>query len=81
MIEIPYWWDGKKPSLMATIHKFRPDLIKDPGIGTAISYAYPAKLQQLQRRPGNFINSLKYEEVPPKIVAKEWNRDIDVIGW
>lgn len=27
LIEIPYWWDCTKDSLLATIHKFRPDLI------------------------------------------------------
>src|SRR5262249_32758999 len=27
LIEIPYWWDNQKASLLATIHKFRPDLV------------------------------------------------------
>ena len=27
LIEVPYWWDFKKASLMATIHQYRPDLI------------------------------------------------------
>jgi len=26
LIEVPYWWDGKKESLMATINKKRPEL-------------------------------------------------------
>ena len=30
LIEIPYWWDFKKSSLIATIHQQRPDLILDP---------------------------------------------------
>lgn len=29
LIEIPYWWDKEKASLMATIHERRPDLV-DP---------------------------------------------------
>ncbi len=28
LIEVPYWWDNKKESLMATIQLYRPDLIK-----------------------------------------------------
>jgi hypothetical protein len=27
LIDIPYWWDRNKESLMATIHKYRPDLV------------------------------------------------------
>ena len=27
LIEVPYWWDFTKESLMATIHQKRPDLI------------------------------------------------------
>ncbi len=27
LIEIPYWWDHSKQSLLATIHKYRPDLV------------------------------------------------------
>eukprot|EP01114_Cavostelium_apophysatum_P000308 TRINITY_DN10288_c0_g1_i1.p1 TRINITY_DN10288_c0_g1~~TRINITY_DN10288_c0_g1_i1.p1 ORF type:complete len:454 (-),score=83.12 TRINITY_DN10288_c0_g1_i1:73-1410(-) len=29
LIEVPYWWDKKKESLVATIRKFRPDLSKE----------------------------------------------------
>lgn len=31
LIRIPYWWDHSKESLIATIHKYRPDVIKDAG--------------------------------------------------
>ncbi len=31
LIEIPYWWDKSDSSLLATIHKHRPDIVKDPG--------------------------------------------------
>ena len=36
LIEIPYWWDFKKESLIATIHQYRPDLISFPGNGIPI---------------------------------------------
>jgi len=31
LIEVPYWWDLSKDSLLATIHKSRPDLAPDLG--------------------------------------------------
>jgi hypothetical protein len=27
MIDVPYWWDGTKATLLATIHKFRSELV------------------------------------------------------
>ena len=36
VIEIPYWWDYKLNSLLTAIHKYRPDLIPNPGNGEAI---------------------------------------------
>ena len=36
LIKIPYWWDFELESLRATIHKFRPDLVPDPGKGIPI---------------------------------------------
>jgi hypothetical protein len=41
LIEIPYWWDFKKESLIATIHQVRPDLIPQKGIGKAIPFEPP----------------------------------------
>ena len=29
LIEIPYWWNKERSSLMATIHRRRPDLLKN----------------------------------------------------
>jgi hypothetical protein len=46
LIEIPYWWDFTKDSLVATIHMHRPDLIKTPGHGKVISAIPPVKLIQ-----------------------------------
>lgn len=36
LIEVPYWWDNTKSSLVATIHKFRPDLLPTSERGTPI---------------------------------------------
>jgi hypothetical protein len=41
LIEIPHWWDRKKSSIVATVHKFRPDLVKDPGKGVPIPESPP----------------------------------------
>jgi hypothetical protein len=30
LIEIPYWWDYQKSSLLATIYAQRPDLFEEP---------------------------------------------------
>jgi hypothetical protein len=30
LIEIPYWWNFKKESLLATIHSKRPELVAQP---------------------------------------------------
>jgi hypothetical protein len=31
LIEVPYWWNGKQDSLLATIYNHRPDVVTDPG--------------------------------------------------
>jgi hypothetical protein len=28
LIEIPFWWDGSKESIISTIHEVRPDLVR-----------------------------------------------------
>jgi hypothetical protein len=48
MIEIPYWWDGEKLSLAATIATIRPDLIIDSQHGTPIPTTAPG-LQQTEK--------------------------------
>jgi len=37
LIKIPYWWDCKKQSLLATIHKYRPEIVDKPGVSLPIS--------------------------------------------
>jgi hypothetical protein len=41
LIQIPYWWDKKKWSLIATIHQHRPDIIAKPTMGIPISMERP----------------------------------------
>src|SRR5690242_7114310 len=36
LIEIPHWWDNRRPCLLATIHKYRPDLIPLGMIGDGV---------------------------------------------
>jgi hypothetical protein len=36
LIEVPYWWDFEKESLMASIHQRRPELLENPGNGVPI---------------------------------------------
>jgi len=45
-IIIPHWWDGSKDSLIATIHKYRPDLIPDAGTGQPVPEQMPEKIQK-----------------------------------
>lgn len=44
LIEIPYWWDFSKSSLMATIHHHRSDLVPKPGAGVPIPPNRPGGL-------------------------------------
>ena len=36
LVEVPYWWDFKKPSLVATIQNHRDDLLLNEATGLAI---------------------------------------------
>ncbi len=54
-----------KSSLMATINKYRPDLVPDPGNGQPIPEEMPEKLQKkLTHNPGKellkYNNALKW---------------------
>ena len=42
MIEVPYWWDRKLPSLAATVYNVKPDLFEVKPQGTAIPDSPPA---------------------------------------
>lgn len=32
LIVIPYWWDQLYDSFLATVHKYRPDLVPNPPV-------------------------------------------------
>jgi hypothetical protein len=45
LIEVPHWWDREKSSLIATIHKHCPHLIKDPVLASPIPDKDPGDIQ------------------------------------
>jgi hypothetical protein len=45
LIEVPYWWDFEKNSLLATIHQLRPDLVPAVSSGKPILPQQPKLLQ------------------------------------
>eukprot|EP01114_Cavostelium_apophysatum_P005470 TRINITY_DN1649_c1_g4_i2.p1 TRINITY_DN1649_c1_g4~~TRINITY_DN1649_c1_g4_i2.p1 ORF type:complete len:470 (+),score=99.43 TRINITY_DN1649_c1_g4_i2:214-1623(+) len=47
MIEIPYWWNGTKEQLLATIKKYRPELVIFTGD------AEPVPSERPKMKPGN----------------------------
>lgn len=61
-VVIPVWWDGTKTALMATLHKYRPDLVPDPGSGQPISEKMPEKLEKrLSHNPGMYDIYIDFE--------------------
>jgi hypothetical protein len=48
LIEVPYWWDMETPSLVATIHKEREDLIPEKTDGTLIPMEHSAPSEGLR---------------------------------
>jgi hypothetical protein len=89
LIEVPYWWDGKKESLAATIHHFRSDIIsqQDPLLLTASPIPNKPEhitglplcetklihAQQEQEEGGGDLTILSYGE--------NWNGETDLTGW
>ena len=54
MIEVPYWWDRKLPSLAATVYNTRPDLFETEPQGKSIPDSPPSKTtEQLQPTKSN----------------------------
>ncbi len=70
LIEIPYWWNKEKGSLLATIHKCRPDLIKQPVTDLPIPDSDP---KSHLTSPPNF----------PFLMGLPWKHtdNIDPTGW
>lgn len=50
LIEIPYWWDRSKTSLLATIHQYRPDLVPLPPDGQPIDLTFTQQPPRLKEK-------------------------------
>lgn len=57
LIEVPYWWDFKKESLMATIHQLRQDLVPLPEIGEPIPIDLPTECKGIFLYQTNLFSS------------------------
>ena len=66
LVEVPYWWNTKIESLMATIQHARPDVIQEP-----VSYE-PIPLLNLN--PSTHITH-------PLVDELEWNATLNINGW
>jgi len=42
LIEVPYWWQRDKESILSLLHKYRPDIV--PNVPGRIPFAYALKL-------------------------------------
>jgi len=65
LVEVPYWWDGSKDSLVATIRQVREDLLPEFVGGT------PIPLQDPNRKN----NDLPIEH------GYNWDGIEDLTGW
>jgi hypothetical protein len=78
LIEIPFWWDGDRSSLMATIYKHRKDLCKAEITGIPIPEyplkAFPIGLQSL-------CVSHWIAPVPELMHAENWDGVQNLKGW
>ena len=69
LIEIPYWWDRKLPSLAVTIYNSRPDLFDIKPQGTAIPLTPPTEAESRPHK--EFL-----------MTATEWdNETMEPKGW
>ncbi len=50
LIEIPFWWDFKKPSLVATIYSYNPHLVSSKGEGEPIPEDPPKQFPEGELR-------------------------------
>jgi hypothetical protein len=58
LIEIPYWWDRKYESLVASIYSQRPDLFNNPIKSQPIPLTEPNKKhKQKSEAESNIYNS------------------------
>lgn len=76
LIEVPYWWDGSKSSLMASIHQIRPDLV--PSIDTEISREFTP----IPPSPPEYISTHNIHLEPFATSSLQtWDDAKDPVGW
>lgn len=56
LIEIPYWWDKKLPSLCATIYNSRPDILKTKPTAIPIPSVIPTRKSSVNNNSNNKIS-------------------------
>ena len=74
MIEIPYWWDQKLPSLEATIYTHKPDFFSIVPSGKPIPTYKPSINSKLNKIRQN-------NQIPHLILATDWENSMDPSGW
>lgn len=76
LIEVPYWWDCSKSSLMATIHQVRPDLVPSTNSDTSQEFS------PIPTSPPEYIST---ENIPLESFAtsslQTWDDSEDPVGW
>jgi len=79
LIEIPYWWDQTKNSLLATIFEARPDLSKDKPDGIPIPKSPPATAMKVTKTG---VSEVRISPPPVQISEPgKWNESVDPTGW
>eukprot|EP01114_Cavostelium_apophysatum_P021810 TRINITY_DN7703_c0_g1_i1.p1 TRINITY_DN7703_c0_g1~~TRINITY_DN7703_c0_g1_i1.p1 ORF type:complete len:1057 (-),score=241.58 TRINITY_DN7703_c0_g1_i1:7-3177(-) len=79
LVDIPFWWDGKADSLLATIHRARPDVVPESrlsGRSVAIPYEVPASVLDKQKRL-----ELRRRLDLPFPPVKDWSMSDDPTDW
>eukprot|EP01114_Cavostelium_apophysatum_P009925 TRINITY_DN2324_c1_g1_i1.p1 TRINITY_DN2324_c1_g1~~TRINITY_DN2324_c1_g1_i1.p1 ORF type:complete len:626 (-),score=120.03 TRINITY_DN2324_c1_g1_i1:24-1901(-) len=73
LVEIPYWWNEKEESLIATIKNARPDLFVD--------YRPKNPVDFVPIPPSKPIPSSPQSPKRPPLPFDRWTRSIDPTGW
>ncbi len=56
LIEVPYWWDYRKETLIASIHQVRPEVVKNfPVTADPIPKEPPATRKRVKGNLGNLV--------------------------
>ena len=78
LIEIPYWWNRERSSLMATIHGKRPDLLAHEIIGDGIPTEPPSGFHQGER---TLSCNPRQGAVSEIMHGEDWDGVEDMKGW